>query len=63
MLVESDSLATRGRKRVETGAKRRITVTGSGGQRAEKRVLGFQGLVAMPQMGVCYFLEKTEQTP
>ena len=43
--------------------RKRPNVTGSGGQRVEMRASGFPNLVAMPQMGVCYFLEKTEQNP
>jgi hypothetical protein len=62
-LVENDSPKTQGKKGAETGVTRRLNVTGSGGRRVEMRVLGFLSLVAMPQMGVYYFLEKKEQTP
>lgn len=62
-LVENDSPKTQGKKGAETGVRRRLNVTGSGGRRVEMRVSGFPSLVAMPQMGVYYFLEKKEQTP
>jgi len=62
-LVENDLLETPGRKRAETGGRRRITLTGTGGRRVGKMASGFLNLVAMLQMGVYYSLETIEQIP
>jgi hypothetical protein len=62
-LVENDSPKTQGKKVGEIGVRRRLNVTGNGGRTVEMTVSGFPSLVVMPRMGVCYFLEKTEQNP
>jgi hypothetical protein len=60
MLVENDSPKTLVKKAVETGVTRTPNVTESGDRRVGMMASGFPSLGAMPQMGVCYFLEMKE---